>query len=300
MAIELAGSRGDVGCQESPKTVSRLQIDKPGVYENFRIDAQGGGGNIVKITADDVTLRNCEVFNGRGNGVGVFGTRVLIENCRIHHLLNGMYTDQKDAHGITGRWGDVTIRNCEISHTSGDSIQFDPDRRSSGRVIVEKCTLMTGPLARDSLGFKEGERPGENAIDTKTPFNNTRCQLVVRECFMCGWNQPAQIENMAALNIKENVDAEILNCVFFDNEIALRARGPGKRGGSNVIIRDCAIYQTSIGIRAEDSIERLIVSNLAFDPDVTTRIKFVNGGPTSGYMQSGEREAPEMETLLRK
>jgi hypothetical protein len=75
-AAELAGAPGPVGAGAGAKLVHRLEITKPGVYENFRVDAQGQGGNIVKITADDVTLRNCEIFNGTGNGVGVFGTRV--------------------------------------------------------------------------------------------------------------------------------------------------------------------------------------------------------------------------------
>ena len=99
------GPQGVVGCLANPKTVNRLEITKPGVYENYRVDAQGKGGNIVKITADNVTLRNCEIFNGSGNGVGVFGTNVVIENCRIHHLLKGTFQAQDDAHGITGRWG---------------------------------------------------------------------------------------------------------------------------------------------------------------------------------------------------
>lgn len=62
------GTQGTVGTLAAPKTVSRLQITKPGVYENLLVDAQGKGGNIVKITADNVIVRNCEIFNGSGNG----------------------------------------------------------------------------------------------------------------------------------------------------------------------------------------------------------------------------------------
>jgi hypothetical protein len=211
------GQQGRVGSLASPKTVSRLEIKKPGVYENYQVDAQGKGGNIVKITADDVTLRNCEISNGTGNGIGVFGTRVVIENCRIHHLLSGTFKEQHDAHGITGHWGDVTIRNCDISFTSGDCIQFDPERASQGSVVIENCHLWTGPLAADSAGFKAGERPGENAVDTKTKDGAERSKLVVRNCYLHGWNQPAQIGNMAALNLKENIDAQIAHCVFSDN-----------------------------------------------------------------------------------
>ena len=49
-----AGTSGKVGTLENSKLVHRLEITKPGVYENFRVNAQGKGGNIVKITADDM------------------------------------------------------------------------------------------------------------------------------------------------------------------------------------------------------------------------------------------------------
>gem|GEM_PF-4316864 len=80
------------------------------------------------MTADNVTIRNCEIRNATGNGIGVFGKNTVIENCRIHHLLNSTYADQSDAHGVTGRWSNVTIRNSEIYYVSGDCVQFDPDR----------------------------------------------------------------------------------------------------------------------------------------------------------------------------
>lgn len=293
------GTHGVVGTLENPKVVNRLEITKPGVYENFLVDAQGKGGNTVKITADGVTLRNCEIRNGSGNGVGVFGTRVVIENCRIHHMLNGTFKDQQDAHGITGHWGDVTIRNCDISYTSGDSVQFDPERASQGSVVIEDCHLWTGPLPADALGFKAGERPGENAMDTKTPPDGERCKLIIRNCHLYGWNQPAQIDNVAALNLKENIAAEITHCVFTDNEIAFRVRGPGKRGGALVAIADCAIYDTQIGVRAEDKIENLKISGLGFGPSVKSRMERHNGKELPGYESSGEHDAPPLESLLK-
>src|SRR5687768_11764494 len=88
-----AGASGKVGTLANPKVVHRLEITKPGVYENILVDAQGAGGNIVKITASDVTLRNCEIHNGTGNGIGVFAENVTIENCHIHHLLNSTFKD---------------------------------------------------------------------------------------------------------------------------------------------------------------------------------------------------------------
>jgi hypothetical protein len=297
-AAELAGAPGPVITQANAKLVHRLEITKPGVYENFRVDAQGQGGNIVKITADDVTLRNCEVFNGTGNGVGVFGTRVVIENCHIHHLLNGTFEKQTDAHGITGRWGDVTIRNCDISHVSGDCVQFDPDRRSRGSLTIEQCHLWAGPLAADTPGFKAGQSPGENAFDSKTPPDGERCKLMIRQCYMHGWNQPSQISTRAALNLKEHIEAVISRCVFDDNDVAIRARGPGGRGDARVTVEDCAIYRTQVGVRAEDKIEKLKILRMAYGPEVKTREERHGGKELPDYENTGEYDAPPIESLI--
>jgi len=294
------GTVGKVGCLENPKKISRLEITQPGVYENFLLDGRGAGGNLVKITADHVTVRHCEIYGGSGNAIGVFGANVVIENCRIHHMLSGTFKEQNDAHGIAGRWGSVVIRNCDIGLVSGDCIQFDPDRASSGSVTIERCHLWTGPLPAAAAGFKAGERPGENAVDTKTKADGPRCVLKISRCLMNGFNQPAQIQNAAALNLKENVDAEVRECVFHDNEIALRVRGPGKRGGAHVSVVDCALYETLSGVRAEDKIEQLKLLGLGFGRGVGERIRFVNGKASAGYENKGEHTAPAMELLLQK
>jgi hypothetical protein len=293
------GVNGVIGAPDGARVVNRLEITQPGVYENLIVDGEWKSGNLVKITADNVTLRHCEIRHSSGNGIGVFGTNVLIENCRIHHLLNGTFDDQQDAHGIAGRWGDVTIRNCDISFPSGDCIQFDPDRKSSGRVLIENCTLWTGPLTGDLAGFKAGQRPGENAVDTKVKPDGPRCQLVIRNCHLHGWNQPGQIDNVAALNLKENVDADISHCVFQDNEIAIRARGPGSRGGAHVTATDCAIYDTRVGVRSEDQIDSLRLIRIGFGGGVGQRVTFVNGKANAGVEIQGEHDAPPMEALLK-
>ncbi len=293
------GVRGDIGASADAKVLNRLEITEPGIYENLIIDGNWQSGNLVKITADDVVLRNCEIRHSSGNGIGIFGTRVRIENCRIHHLLKGSFEDQQDAHGIAGRWGDVTIRNCEISHPSGDCVQFDPDRLSSGRVVIEQCSLWTGPLEDDLGGFKAGQRPGENAVDTKVKHEGPRCELIMRHCHFHGWNQPAAIENAAALNLKENVDATISHCVFQNNEIALRARGPGTRGGARVTLTDCAIYDTQTAVRTEDGIELLKLVRIGFGGKIGNRVDFAGGRTTKGFQNSGEYDAPPIEELLR-
>lgn len=293
------GAQGAVGTSANPKTVNRLLITQPGIYENLLVDGAGASGNLVKITAEDVTVRNCEIRNGSGNGIGIFARNVVIENCRIHHMLAGDFEQQHDAHGITGQWGNTVIRNCDISYVSGDCIQFDPDRRSSGAAIIEQCTLWTAPLPAAAAGFKAGERPGENGVDTKTQLEGERCKLVIRKCYLHGWNQPGQISNMAALNLKENVDAEVTQCVFRDNEIAFRVRGPGPRGGARVTVTDCAVYDSVTGVRAENKIELLQIRGLSFQ-GVRDRVRFVNGQAASGYSNTGARPAPPLDVLLKE
>ena len=166
-AVPAIGVQGTVGCGSDPTVVDLLRIKKPGTYENYLVDGNWRRGNLVKITSNDVILRRCEIRHGQGNGVFVSKTDVLIDSCRIHHMLAGTFHNQDDAHGITGNPKNLTIRNCEIYYVSGDALQFDPDRNPWGRVTIENCTLWTGPLPERAARFWPGERPGENALDTK-------------------------------------------------------------------------------------------------------------------------------------
>lgn len=293
------GVRGEVGCRENPKRVTRLQITRPGVYENYLVDSEWAGGNRVKITADDVTLRHCEIRNATGNGIGVFGKNVTIENCKVHHLLNSTFDQQHDAHGITGRWSKATIRNCEVYYVSGDCVQFDPDRQSTGKVLIENCTFWTGPLPADAAGFKKGERPGENAFDSKTPARGPRCELTMRNCLMYGWNQPGQISLMAAVNLKENVRATVDNCLFRDNQVCFRLRGPTGRGDALVTINNCAIFESGVGVRMEDKIRDLKIRNLAFGEGVERKYHMVGRGPFAGHDNRGESKAESFESILK-
>jgi hypothetical protein len=294
------GVRQPVGCLENPKQVVRLQITKPGIYENYTVDSNWAGGNRVKITADDVTLRHCEIRNATGNGVGVFADNVLIDSCRIHHLLKGTFRDQQDVHGVTGDGANIVIRNCEIYYVSGDAVQFSPDRRPWDNLLIENCTLWTGPLPADAAGFRAGERPGENAFDSKQSLQNPRSRVFIRNCLLYGWNQPAQIRLMAAVNAKENVEVRVENCVFHDNQVCFRLRGPGSRGGALVTIRNCALYGSQVAVRMEDSIRDLRIEKLGFGAGVQRRYHQVGRGPWPGYVNAGEYQAPPLEQLLRE
>jgi|GEM_PF-731391 hypothetical protein len=294
------GVQGSIGTRENPTRVKRLLISKPGLYENYLVDSQWEGGNRVKVTADDVTIRNCEIRNATGNGIGVFAKNTVIENCRIHHLLNSTFRNQGDAHGITGGWHNVTIRNCEIYYVSGDAVQFDPDRRSHGSVLIENCTFWTGPLPNDAAGFKRGERPGENAFDSKTPADGARNKVIIRNCLMYGWKQPAQINLMAALNLKENIQATVENCLFRENQVCFRLRGPGSRGGALVQVKNCAIYDSVVGVRMEDGLRNLRIDRLGFGKGVTREFHQVGRGDFPGFENKRQFKAPAFDQLREK
>ncbi len=300
-AVPAVGAAANVGCGASPKKVQRLRINESGIYENFLVDGKWIDSTLVKIKADDVVLRHCEIKNGLGNGVYVDTNNVLIDSCKIHHLLRGTYENQIDAHGITGQPTNLTIRNCEIYLVSGDGIQFDPNRLPWGNVLVENCTIWTGPLLQDAAGFMKDQRPGENAVDTKQNNEHPRSKITFRNCLMYGWKQPGQIGNMAAFNIKNKVRAVIEGCVFRDNEISLRLRGgSGAYNGALVSVKDCAIYSSDIGVRIEDSIQNLKMSHIAFGQGVTRKYQMAGDGVGSGYENTGEHRAPSYPQVLEK
>lgn len=293
------GTQGQIGCAGNARRVQRLTISEPGVYENILVDGEWTDGTLLKINADNVTLRHCEIRHGKHNAVTIYARNVLIESCRIHHVLAGTFADQQDAHGITGRPTNLTVRNCDIGKVSGDAIQFDPGRGPWGEVLIENCRLWTAPLEHDAAGFKKGERPGENGVDTKQSADNPRSRMTIRDCVLTGWDQPGQISNMAALNLKNHVDVEVERCLFRDNEICFRVRGGTDQfGGASVSINDCYLYDAAVGIRAENDIARLKIGRIAMAKDV--RRKFVSVGGEKRVHELQEFVPPPLEELVEQ
>jgi hypothetical protein len=293
------GAQGNVGCKANPRRVQRLAIDKPGVYENILVDGEWIEGTLVKITADGVTLRHCEIRHGKHNAVTIDAQDIVIESCKIHHVLAGTYAQPRDAHGITGRPTNLTVRNCEIGLVSGDAVQFDPGRGKWDNVLVENCTLWTGPLPADAAGFKKGERPGENAVDTKQLAANPRSRLTIKSCLFYGWNQPGQITNLAALNLKNHVAASVEHSLFRDNEICFRVRGgTGEYGGAQVAIENCAVYDSQVAVRAEDGV-LLTVKRLGLGEGIGKKLVWAGGGAGPGSEQSGEFKPPAFDSAVQ-
>jgi len=295
---DAVGAGGNVGCSDRPKTLQRLTITEPGVYENLLVDGGWIARNLVQIKADNVTLRNCEIRNGCHNAVTVYAKNVLIENCRIHHLLAGTFKGQRDAHGITGTPHNLVIRNCEIYYVSGDAVQFDPDRNVWGDVLIVNCTFWTGPLPADAAGFHRGERPGENAVDTKQRPSNPRSRMTIRNCLMYGWGQ-GQIVNQAAVNLKNKVQVEVSGCVLADNDICFRLRGTtDSHTGALVIIRNCAVYRSKIAVRMEDAIENLRIENLGIGNGIERKYTTAAGKPQN-LVNRGEFAAPPYPQAIK-
>ena len=298
-SAEMAGLIGPVGARADARKVRTLRIDRPGVYENILIDGEWIDEDLVRITADNVVLRNCTIRNGRKDALEIYGKNVRVENCHIHHVLAGTYRAEHnlDAHGITGRPLNLTVRNTEISHVSGDALQFDPGRKLEphgwDNVLVENCFLWTGPLDQDYAGYKKGERPGENAFDSKVAAAGPRARITIRNTLMKGWGH-GSIGNGAALNLKEKIQAVIERSVFLENDIAFRCRGPGAgRESAWVTARDCTVYETSRVFRLESGVEHVKISGLALGPGIGRDYDRAPG-PGPGFEAVGSRTAPAL------
>jgi hypothetical protein len=242
------------------------------VVDGLVLDGQYAATDAVRVSsaADHFTLRNAEVRRTSRDCIDIGGPDgVLIESTNINRCLwwSGV---REDAHGIVaGAVHGLTIRNVQISAFSGDGIQLDPSRSLPGwdDVVVEGSTLSLAPLASAENGFAAGVVPGENGIDTKTHGSAPRASLVVRDTVAHGFRK-GLIANMAAFNIKENVEATFDRVTVRDSLIAFRLRGPGSNGGAWVHLRNAVVHGVSYGIRYEDYIEQVEVSHVTFGASV--------------------------------
>ena len=296
---DTAGLAGPIGARADARKVRTLRIDQPGVYENILIDGEWISEDLVRITADNVVLRNCTIRHGRRDALEIYGRNVRVENCHIHHVLAGTFRAEHnfDAHGITGRPLNLTVRNTEISHVSGDALQFDPGRKAEpyawDNVLVEHCFLWTGPLDADYADYKRGVRPGENAFDSKVAATGPRARITIRNTLMKGWGH-GSIGNGAALNLKEKIQAVVERCVLVENDIAFRCRGAGPgRESAWVTALNCTVYQTSRVFRLESGVENVRILHLALGPGIEHEFDRAPG-PGAGFEVNGARTAPTL------
>lgn len=245
--------------------------------EGLVLDGQFGANDVVRVGsgATRFTLRDAEVRNTTLDAVDLGAPEdVLIEGSLIHHALNAA-GGRTDAHGIVaGAARRLTIRNTEVHTFSGDAFQIDPGRAAPGwsDVLIEGCRFWLRPLPEPVNGFAAGVVPGENAVDTKVGASLPRGSITIRNSEFYGF-RGGLIGNMAALNIKENVDAVIDRVTIHSSEIAFRLRAP-----ANVRVQNAVVHSVSVAVRYEDNIQGLRVWNSTFGVDVIRAFQSASSG----------------------
>jgi hypothetical protein len=251
----LASAAGNVVRVSHPYvTIRGLVVDgQYGLYDAVLVDSAATG---LVLQALDVkrSTKDCIDIRSTAN--------VVVERSVIHHCLNAT-NGRTDAHGIAaGAVRNLVVRDTRIHTFSGDAIQLDPDRAAPGwdRITIDRCQFWLEPLLTPENGFAAGIVPGENALDTKTLGTAPRAKVIVRQTEAWGF-RGGLLSNMAAFNIKENVDATFDGVTVSRSEIAFRLRGPGPNGGAWARVQNAVVYDVGTAVRYEDNIERVQVWN---------------------------------------
>jgi len=218
---------------------------------------------IVDSAATALVLQDLEVKRSSKDCIDMRApANVVVERSIIHHCLNAT-NGRTDAHGIVaGAVRNLVVRDTRIHTFSGDAIQLDPGRAAPGwsGLTIDRCQFWLEPLLRAENGFPVGTVPGENALDTKTLSTAPRATVIVRQTEAWGF-RGGLITNMAAFNIKENVNATFDGVTVSRSEIAFRLRGPGANGGAWARVQNAVVYDVGTAVRYEDNIERVQVWN---------------------------------------
>jgi hypothetical protein len=264
--LRAAGARGSV-LLTSPGRV--LTVDHAYfTVDDLVLDGQYGADDTVRISnaGDFFLLYSSEVRRSSKDLIDMAGPQgVTIDRSLIHHALNAA-GGRTDAHGIVaGPVQDLTVSHTEIHTFSGDGLQVDPGRTAPGwnRVTVSDSRIWLAPLDTAENGFARGTVPGENAIDTKANSDVARATMTIRNVVAYGFTG-GLISNMAAFNLKENVNVVADRVTVYNSEIAFRLRGPASSSashGARVTIKNAVVYKTKTAFRYEDDIDQLRVWN---------------------------------------
>ncbi len=250
--------------------------------EGLIIDGQYSDRDGIQVRgeAHNLTLRNVEVRHVANDCVDLGSQRdVLIDGSLIHHCLSsdraGCDTPdcRRDAHGVGGAAiRNLTLRNTEIHTVSGDAIQLDAGRSEPGwsGLLIEGCRLWSGPLSEAAGGFAAGVNPAENALDTKTSNDVIDpAEVTIRDTHVWGF-RGGLIENMAAFNLKENVQVHLDRVTVNDSEIAFRLRGrtESRPRGAQVSMSNTVVYDVDTAVRYEDGIETVRMDNVTLGAEI--------------------------------
>ena len=249
--------------------------------EGLVLDGRYGVDDVVRVTDNGhfLHLKNDELRRSSRDLVDMGSPAgVLIEGSLLHHALNPV-NGRADAHGIVGlAVRDLTVRDTEIHTFSGSGIQVDPARLVPGwdNVLIERTRIWLAPLPSSENGFPAGFAPGEHAISTKANVSAQRARLTIRDLTAWGFRDGLMMANMAALNLKENIDAVVDGATIFDSDIAFRLRGPGPDGSAWIRIQNAVVYDTLRAFRYEDNIVNLRIWNSTVGSGVPTAFEPAN------------------------
>lgn len=241
-------------------------------FEDMVFDGQYGAGDAVNVRGEGhaLHLRRVEVRRSGRDCIDIGSQHdVLIEASLVSHCLNGTSTARRDAHGIVAAAARrLTVRDTEIHTFSGDGIQLDPDRLPPGwtDLTIERVAIWLAPLPAAEAGYAAGTVPGENGLDTKVGPDGERARLVVRDSVFRGF-RGGLVSNMAALNLKERVDATVDRVTVSASEIAFRLRGP-ETNGAQVTMSNAVVFDVATAVRYEDDITGPTVLHSTFGRDV--------------------------------
>jgi hypothetical protein len=273
IVVQSAKGRGSVIVTSRGRTLTVTHAHL--IVIGLVFDGQYGEADLLRIQtgADFFLLKNSEVRRTGRDAIDIDNPQdVAIENTLIHHALDAR-NGRTDAHGIVaGPVRRLTIRDTEVHTFSGDAVQIDPGRAVAGwsDVLVEGCRFWLAPLPAPENGFDAGVVPGENAIDTKAARSGPRGMIAIRDTVAWGFRN-GLITNMAAFNLKENIDAVVDSVTVRDSEIAFRLRGAANAQSASawVRIQNAVIYRVGTAFRYEDNIENLRIWNSTIGADVT-------------------------------
>jgi MYXO-CTERM domain-containing protein len=169
---------------------------------------------------------------------------------------------------------------------SGDRIQLSPPREPWGNLLVEDCLFWVAPLDEAEAGAPLDSPMGENAFDSKVgpdlDGNGANPRVVFRDVVAYGF--VGNIGNMAAFNVKEDVDATIDRVTIYDSELGFRLRNPAV-----VRVQNAVVYGVDNVVRYEEGITGVVISNMTIGGSIGADL-FEDGG--------GGWNAPVVRNLL--
>lgn len=223
-------------------------------FQNLTFDGQFGASVNVRIFSDGghTVIDGCTVRQSSRDLIYITGgDSCAIINSTIELGLRWENGNQVDAHGINGFMDSLLIKNDTIRNFSGDAIQFDPDRNYWDRVWLVDCVIYEDEFTQAINNFPAGFKPGENAVDFKTPSDGAVADvyMIGNEVWGFNGNFSQFSGDQAAFNVKQRVNAVMRNNIVYDNTVAFRLRGGY---GCNMICYNNIIYNANKSFRIED------------------------------------------------